>query len=142
MKACVVDASVVGAALFREEHADAARALLASQRALHAPDLIVAEVANIIWKRHARSEIDEAEGQQLLSDFLVLDFQIASAADLAAPALELAMRIARTAYDCLYLALAIKTGSPLVTKDQRLVNTLSGGPFEKNVIWIGQGLPQ
>ena len=46
MKTCVIDASVVAAAFFQEEHAGAARTLLAGKHQLHAPDLIHAEVAN------------------------------------------------------------------------------------------------
>jgi len=61
MKACVIDASVVAAALFQEAHAEAARALLVADCERHAPDLILAEVGNVIWKRHGRKEIDEAE---------------------------------------------------------------------------------
>ena len=45
MNACVLDASVVAAALFHEEHAQRAGKLLSSGCALLAPDLIYAEFA-------------------------------------------------------------------------------------------------
>ena len=58
----VVDASVVAAAFFQEKHAQPARSLLVSDAPLHAPDLIYAELGNVIWKRRARGEIDQVSG--------------------------------------------------------------------------------
>ena len=137
MKACVIDASVVAAALFQEAHAEAARALLVADGELHAPDLLLAEVGNVIWKRHGRKEIDEAEARQMLADCLRLPLRIVSSGDLVEPALALALRTNRTVYDCLYLALAIGTKAVLVSADKRFVNALAGGPFEKHVAWLG-----
>ena len=137
MNPCVVDASVVAAAFFQEDHAEAARALLAGGRVLHAPDLLVAEVANVIWKRHARKEIDEAEARALLADCLRLPLRLAPSSDLIEPALQVALRTRRTVYDCLYLTLAVRTKAVLVSGDKRFVNALTGSPFEKHVAWLG-----
>lgn len=138
MKACVIDASVVAAALFQEAHAEAARALLVADCELHAPDLILAEVGNVIWKRHGRKEIDEAEARQMLADCLRLPLKVVPSGDLVEPALALALRTKRTVYDCLYLALAIGTKAVLVSADKRFVNAMAGSPFEKHVAWLGR----
>lgn len=137
MKPCVVDASVAAAALFRETHAEAARALLTAGRELHAPDLIHAEVANVIWKRRRRREIDDGEAADLLVDFLSLPLMITPSEDLLAPALQLALKTDRTVYDCLYLALAVMTKTVLITADKRLVNALATTPIAKHIAWIG-----
>jgi predicted nucleic acid-binding protein len=137
MKPCVVDASVVAAAFFQEDHAAAARAILVAGGELHAPDLLPVEVANVIWKRHGRQEIDEAEARGLLADCLRLPLKIAPSSGLVEPALELALRTNRTVYDCLYLALAVKAKAVLVSADKRFVNALAGGPFEKHIVWLG-----
>ncbi len=137
MKTCVVDASVIAAAFFQEEHAESAQALLAGKRALHAPDLIYAEVGNVIWKRHARGEIDEEEAAQLMADVLRLPLRITPSSDLVEAALELALRTGRTVYDCLYLVLAVRSKSVMHTSDKRLVNALADGPLRKHVAWIG-----
>lgn len=138
MKACVVDAGVIAAALFQEEQAAAAQVLLRGDRPLHAPDLIHAEVANVIWKRHGRGEIDMREALQLLADVLALPLEVTPSGELASAALLLAMLTGRTVYDCLYLALAVKADTVMVTTDRRLVNALGGGPLEEHVAWIGR----
>lgn len=138
MKRCVVDASVVAAAFFQEEHAKAAQALLAADRDLLAPDLLYAEFANVVWKRHRRGEIDDDEAAQLVADVLRLPLQITAAGELAGSALELALRTGRTVYDCLYLALAVKTRSRMICADLRLVNALADSPLEKHITWIGK----
>jgi len=137
MKSCVLDASVVATAFFQEEHADAARALLVSRDMLYAPDLIRVEFANVIWKRHGRGEIDEEEANQLLSDLLSLPLRITASDVLIDSALKLALGTGRTVYDCLYLALAIKTKAMMFSSDRRLVNALAHGPLSKHIAWIG-----
>lgn len=134
---CVVDASVVAAAFFRDEHADACRALLASGRTLHAPDLLDAEVANVIWKRQRLGEIDAQEAADLLADVLRLPLKIAPTAPLAEAALQIALAADRTVYDCLYVAVAVQEDAVLLTGDRRLVNALAGSPLERYVAWIG-----
>jgi len=137
MKTCVLDASVVAAAFFQEEHAGRARRLLAGGHVLQAPDLIYAELANVIWKRHSRGEIDHDEAGRLLADFRSLPLQITPCGDLVEAALALALRTGRSVYDCLYLALAVNTRSVLATADKRLVNALAGTPLARHIAWIG-----
>lgn len=137
MKPLVVDASVAALAFFRERGFEPAQALFQTERPLHAPDLIFAEFANVVWKRHRRGEISDDDAEQLLADFLRLPLLVTPSRELATPALQLAMRTDRTVYDCLYLALAVKTGSVLVTADKRLANALAQGPLAKHVSTIG-----
>lgn len=133
MRALVIDASVVAAAFFPEEHSEAARSLLLSPSRLHAADLIHAEVASVIWKRHRRGEIDAGEAADLLADVLALPLEITPLEQLASDALALAIRSDRTVYDCLYLALAVRQKTVMVSGDQRLVNALSSGPLKNFV---------
>ena len=137
MRPYVVDASVVATAFFQETGAQAARSILAGGGELHAPDLLLAEVTNVAWKRHGRGEINEAEARALVADCLRLPLMLTPSGDLIASALELALRTKRTVYDCLYLALAVRTKAVLVSGDKRFVNALAGSPFEKHVAWLG-----
>ena len=137
MNRCVLDASTLAVALFRERHARAARSLLSSGAELHAPDLLAAELANVIWKRHRRGEIDAGEARDLLADFQALPLLWASSPELAETALELALRTGRTVYDCLYIALAVRLGCAMVTADRRLARGLSDTPLAEHVQWVG-----
>ena len=138
MRAAVIDASVVAAAFFPEMHSKAAQALLVSGRRLHAPDLLYSEVANVIWKRHCRGEIDRTDAVKLFSDIMELPLEIASSDQLVGPALELAMQTGRTVYDCLYVALAVEIKTVMISTDRRLVNSLTSGPLKDHVVWLGQ----
>jgi predicted nucleic acid-binding protein len=139
-RGCVLDASVVAAAFFREEFERACRSLLASGRTFHAPDLIYVEVANVIWKRERRGEIDRHEAEGMLSDILSLPVLVTPSLALVEVALELAMSTRQTAYDCLYVALAIRSNEVLFTADRRLANALADTPIAKHVTWIGEGV--
>ncbi len=138
MKAVVIDASVIAAALFPEPHSAAAKAILASGQGFCALDLVYAELANVIWKRHRRREIDAKEAADLLSDVMGLPLDITPSEQLVGPALELALRTGRTVYDCLYLTLALRIKSVMISNDRRLVNALSGGPLKGHIAWLGQ----
>ena len=137
MKSVILDASVVAAAFFPEKYSEQARALLLSDTVLHAPDLIHAEVASVIWKRHRRNEIDSEEACELLADMLALPLELTASEQLVCDALKLALRTGRTVYDCLYVALAVQKNTIMVSGDQRLVNALSTGPLKKYVAWLG-----
>ncbi|HQI27706.1 MAG TPA: type II toxin-antitoxin system VapC family toxin [Sedimentisphaerales bacterium] len=138
MKPIVLDASAVAAAFFAESHGDAAQRLLVSGGKLYAPDLIYAEVANVIWKRRGRQEIDDAEAAELLTDLLGLPLDITPSEQLVVPALNLAMRTGRTVYDCLYVALTVQTKSVMFSNDRRLVNAFADGPLKDRVLWLGE----
>jgi predicted nucleic acid-binding protein len=137
MKAFVLDASVAAAAFFGEEHADRAAGVLTGGATLHVPDLFYAELANVIWKRHGRGEIGPEDAAGLLADIRRLPLRVMGCGELAESALELALRSGRSVYDCMYLAAAIKTRSPLVTADRRLVNSLAATPLAGKVVWLG-----
>ena len=67
MKTIVVDASVVAAAFFPEPHHETAEGILASGWDLCAPDLLLAEVGNVVWKRHMRGELTTPEAEALVA---------------------------------------------------------------------------
>ena len=138
MNAIVVDASVVATAFFPEPLHQMSVGILASGQILRAPDLLLAEVGNVVWKRHGRSELTAAEAESLLGDTVGLPIEYAPSMGLVSLALSLALRTGRTVYDCLYLALAVSSQTILVTADQRFVNGLTGTPFAASVRWLGE----
>jgi len=138
MKRCVIDASLIAASMFQEEFEEPASALLASNCIQVAPAIIFAEVGNVIWKRFRLKEINEIEAGKLLAGFFRLPLRITPSEKLIKSSLQIAMQYDRTAYDSLYVALAVKTDAMMVTTDKRLVNALAGSPLEKYVRWLGE----
>ena len=133
----VADASVVAAAFFPEPHSQEAQALLVSGNHLCTPDLIYPELANVVWKRYTRGEIAADESSALLADMMALPLEITSSERVAGAALALAMQTGRTAYDCLYLALAVQSKAVMISNDRRLVNALRTGPLKDHAAWLG-----
>jgi predicted nucleic acid-binding protein len=52
------------------------------------------------------------------------------------PGFDLAMEIDHSPYDCIYLALAIEAGMPLITADAKLVRKLAGTPYEGRAVLL------
>ena len=114
----VVDASVAAKWLAPEPDSPLAEALLDDE--LIAPDLLFAEVGNILWKKQLRGEMDAAATHIGVRWLLQVPLQVHDSAGLLADALALALQLHHPAYDCFYLALARRVDAPLVTADRRL----------------------
>src|SRR5271157_769428 len=129
MTSLIVDASVVAKRLVLEPDTDKARALFANweRGALEilAPAILPAEIANMLWRRASRALLSAAVVENLFREFYAFHVPLWPIEDLAELALTLAIRNGHSAYDGLYVALAIKTGWDLVTADERLYNMLS-----------------
>jgi predicted nucleic acid-binding protein len=141
VKICVVDASVAAKWLLPaagEGLLDQANRLVAlhvrRELQLLAPDLIEAELGNVLWKAVRRKRISPAEAGNSLRNFAALAIQVIPTSDLLDQALHIAVACDRTFYDSLYVALALSTKTELITADERLVNAL-GSRFP--VRWLG-----
>ena len=120
----VVDGSVAAKWYFAEPGHEAADRVLAARIAgeheLLAPDLIVPEFVNVLWKRVRRQECSRAAAQVVLELWEVDRPSLVASSDLATQAFELATALDQSVYDCLYLALALEIEAPLVTADRQL----------------------
>ena len=114
----VIDASVAAKWLAPEPESAQADALLDDD--LMAPDLIFAEVANILWKKQARGEMTVATAAVAARWLLQAPLLVVSGKDLMREASSLSMRLQHPAYDCFYLALAMRQDCGLITADKRL----------------------
>jgi predicted nucleic acid-binding protein len=98
------------------------------------PDIFWPEFGNIMWKaaRVRRITPDRSlSGLALLKD---LQIPTHSSSDFLAEALQLALVHGRTFYDSLYVALAMRTNTNLITADERLANALAA---HLPVKWLG-----
>jgi predicted nucleic acid-binding protein len=120
----VVDGSVAAKWYFPEPGYEAADRVLAAhiagERELYAPDLIVPEFVNVLWKRVRRRECTRDSADEVLALWAVDCPQLVASSLLSAQALELANALDQSVYDCLYLALAFELDAPLVTADRQL----------------------
>ncbi len=133
MSVYVVDASVAVKWYVPEVHADHAATLLNVENELHAPDLLLAEFGNILWKKFVRGELTDSEAVSIVQAMLVVPLEIHASQPLLQAALETALRSSRTVYDSLYVALAVSLNCPLVTADDRLHNALRATPLATHV---------
>ena len=128
---CVLDASV-GIKLFLvEDHSKRARALFAHLEGplpaqFFVPDLFFVECANILWKYVRRFGYPSQSAQQDVADLVALPVQVVPTGALVESALKLALDYSLTAYDASYVALSDRLALPLVTADERLVQSLDG----------------
>jgi predicted nucleic acid-binding protein len=104
-----------------------------------APELLLAEASNILWKKVTRGELTAAEADIVAESLEQADVNIHRMGSLFAPALRLAIATGRSAYDCTYLALSETLSTRLVTADRRLYNALQGGPYAGLVLWVEDG---
>jgi predicted nucleic acid-binding protein len=124
----VVDASVVVKWFVPEIHSDAARRLLTLPHDYTAPDLLFAESANVIWKKIRRDELTAEEGARLVADIGRSAVEAVSCRALAADAYAIAIETGRTVYDAMYVTLAVRLETRLLTADDRLERALKAFP--------------
>ena len=128
MSVLVVDASVVVKWFVPEIHSDAARRLLTLHHEYLAPDLLFAEAANTIWKKVRRRELEPDVGRSLVADISRIAVEAISCRALAEDAHALAIVTGSTVYDALYLALAVRLDTRLVTADDRFETMVGRTP--------------
>ena len=144
MRRFVVDASVAIKWFVPEVHHEAARRLLREGFEIFSPDLVRPEVGNVLWKKWRRGELSAGEAVAILRDFGRFPLRIRTSESLMEGAWTVAERFGRSFYDGLYVALALETGSPLVTADSRLYNALRNdapadapaNAIADNLLWV------
>ena len=86
-----------------------------------APELLVAEAANVINKKQKSGELTGNEGDQLLSDLLSVPIRLFSHRTVLLRAFEMARKYNLNVYDTLYLALAEEHGAVIFSADNQLL---------------------
>lgn len=138
MDKIVVDSSVAIKWFVVEPYSAEARRVLDDYRAgtltLLAPDLINAEIGNVVWKKQRFQGLAVVDGQQIIDEFRKLKFELISSATLLDEAYRLAVAHQRTVYDALYIALSVREQCLFVTADEKLYNAIS--ETFPNVMWV------
>jgi len=118
----VVDASVALKWVIDEEGSEAA-SLLAGE-SLTSPSLLLAECANALWAKARRREITADEILERLSLLLSAPVLLVPLAELVEDATRLAATLDHPVHDCLYLALAVREGTRLITADRQFARAV------------------
>lgn len=128
MSIFVVDASVVVKWFVPEVHSREATRLLSAAHQYVAPDLLFAETANTIWKKTGRGEMTAPDSRRLVAAIDNIAIETISCRALATDAHALAILTGRTVYDAMYLALALRLDTHVITADDRLLAGLQRFP--------------
>jgi predicted nucleic acid-binding protein len=130
-RACVLDASVVARFWFDDDDLDLAGAAAgflaahaAGKLAIHAPDLLLGEVGNALWKMARFHGWPPVAARRAASQLAALDFHLHPAGRDLEAAVDVALDHGTTVYDALYLALARRIGAPCYTADRKLVRAV------------------
>jgi predicted nucleic acid-binding protein len=138
----VIDASIALKWVVEEESTSAALAL--RQRAkLIAPELLVAECANVLWKKVRRDELSKEEALLAARLLQGAEIELRPTRSLMEAAARLAIELDHPAYDCVYLALAEENRCHFVTADERFLRRLGQAPqgaFRGGVISLADAL--
>lgn len=113
----VIDASVALKWVLDEPGKEAAEALLDEE--LIAPSLWLLEAANALWRRTRRGQIDSEEAKERLTELYNAPVTTTAIEDDLPAAADLANALGHPVYDCLYLAMAIRENTYVVTADSR-----------------------
>ena len=140
MKRLVVDASV--AIKWVVEEPGTAEALALRRYRLSAPDLLIPECANILWKKARRQEMSADEASLAARLLEHADVELIPMRRLLEPATRLAIQLDHPAYDCLYLALAHSTGCSFVTADAKFCAKVKGRVPTNQVLDLANVLKQ
>ena len=137
MSVFVVDASIVLKWFLPEVDSPAARRLLDGGHQFVAPDLLFPEVGNAVWKRVRRQELTAEEGRRLIGDIADVAVETIATRELITDACAIAMASGQTVYDSMYLALAVRLDTQLITADRRLRDGVSASSvLAKHILMI------
>lgn len=119
-----VDASVFVKLVIDEEYSQNALKLVSDSRVvMHAPEIIYYEIGSVLYKMYRRDIIGKSYSAAAYKSLMKLPVELLRRDQNALPdILEMSQRLHLHFYDCCYIYTAKKTGSILVSSDQKLLD--------------------
>jgi predicted nucleic acid-binding protein len=118
--ACVLDASTAVRLILADPAAAELAERVGGAALVLAPELMLSELANTLWKLRRADRLNDLDPQELLAEARELVDRLEPDRHLQAEALALACHLNHPVYDCLYLALARREAASLISSDPRL----------------------
>jgi predicted nucleic acid-binding protein len=132
----VIDSCVCVKWLIREEYSEKAISLLSSGLELVAPDIVLTEAANALWKTVKRRLLTPEQAEARFTNLPSFFSRLLPTFDLVPEALMLGMAIDVPVYDCVYVVAGRRVSASLITADTKLIAKLANTPDHSNVIHI------
>jgi predicted nucleic acid-binding protein len=125
---CVIDANLLVRTMIFEDYTRDILAFVArfgQDVEAYAPSWIYLECANALKRAIIAKRYPAAQAVQDIKDLFFLDLHCSPLETLVLPAMALAARYGISAYDGCYAALADRLKLPVLTGDQRMINSLA-----------------
>ncbi len=117
----VLDANAAVEVALEGKSAERLSAMLSQSEEVIAPELLVPEIVNAVWKYHQFAEFDLGKCEKLIELAVGLVDRLISHRELYREAFALSRaQKSRAAYDMFYLALALREDAVLLTLDSTL----------------------
>lgn len=128
MTAYVIDTSALVKHVIPAEYDDNLERIVSlhqeSRIQLVAPNFLLVECANVLWKDASRTRESFENVIAALDDLRRINVRLVPQEDLLEDALRLALDMNITVYDALYCTLAQRESAEIITEDRRLRNAL------------------
>jgi predicted nucleic acid-binding protein len=134
----IIDASVAIKWFAEEDEHEAAVALTDSPHKLIAPDLIFAEVANVLRRKARHGYISSDQAAAAVKNLGKAFGGVVPSSELVNEAFELAIRLDHSIYDVLYLACTLQAiDGVLITADEKFRAKADAAGFGRIVLSVG-----
>lgn len=133
MRDVVIDANVAAALLLDLPYSARSRDAIRSADRIIAPDIVVHEFTNVLWKLATGGRMTDGFARRALValDGLISDFVVGG--PIAQDALRIAIELTHPVYDCFYLALARERDAIFMTADRRLAARVAGSQLAERL---------
>jgi predicted nucleic acid-binding protein len=132
----VVDASVAIQWYLQEQFTNAALNALKADTSIHAPESIVAEFGNVLWKKVRSGDINREAADAVSDAFLRRRIQLHPLRPILCQALEHAPDSSIPVYDWMYVVLAKSLDCRFVTADRRFFLAVRKTALKTTAMWI------
>lgn len=133
----IVDASVAVKLYLPEAGSEAAEQVFSASADLLAPELVLAEIGNAVWKRVRTNEVAVEDAVRIMDRARAAFDTLVPLAELAVHAMRISAVFRHPIYDCFYLALAVQRGAPVLTADERLASLAARMGVEAQTLAAG-----
>lgn len=132
----VIDASVLIKWYLPEIHSQEAELLVNDRFEIHAPELLVTEFGNILWKKCKLGELSADESLIVADQMLTDNITLHAHPSLLQDSLRQANATGQTVHDWTYLTLALALGAAFLTADIKFFLAIRQTRHKSSIIWI------